>query len=103
MQKQKTKTRQEPRTVAAGKAAPAVTPATAQTQQGSVTVRSAGNQELTLPLAGKKVSAVRKSLITTLNIAQTAVAMINGEEVASGRILQDGETLEFVRKSGQKG
>lgn len=68
-----------------------------------VTVVSAGNNPLRLPLAGKKVGDVFKQLRASLNAAKNSRTLVNGEQVDSNYELKAGETLEFVRFSGEKG
>lgn len=68
----------------------------------SVRVIHAAN-EGTYHLAGINVGAVRKSLREVFNIPEAAAAFIGGVPVLDGRVIVDGETLEFIREQGLKG
>jgi len=64
-----------------------------------------GVNTLSADLAGKAVCHVRGMLAQALNIDESAVAQINGDQVddESTAVLQDGDELEFVKASGTKG
>lgn len=62
-----------------------------------------GVHALEASLAGRTVQSVREALAQPLNISPHAVALVNGQEVESGRVLSPGEVLEFVRYAGEKG
>jgi len=65
-------------------------------------VCGANTQELE-DFEGKSVSEVREGLAEALNIPDDARAIITGDNVNDGYCLQDGDVLEFVRPSGDKG
>lgn len=54
-------------------------------------------------IAGKTVGQVAKALREIFNIPEEADALIGGEKVSDDRILQEGESLEFLRPWGVKG
>jgi hypothetical protein len=62
-----------------------------------------GVHTLAASLAGRTVQGVREALAQPLNISPQAVALVNGQEVEAGRVLNAGELLEFVRYAGEKG
>lgn len=68
----------------------------------SVTVDN-GVNSLTEDLAGRTVADVRSMLRQALNIAPEAGAYVNGEIADSERVLENGDKLEFIKASGQKG
>jgi hypothetical protein len=57
--------------------------------------------------AGTSVAQAREEYKDVLNIADEAVALINGEEVERNaeqeRLLEDDDCLEFVKDAGDKG
>lgn len=65
-------------------------------------VCGANTQELT-GLAGKRVSDVRSELTEVFNIPKDARAYVSGAHVDNNYQLQESDTLEFVRPSGNKG
>jgi len=54
-------------------------------------------------VAGCPVFSVRLSLVDAFNIPPDALSFVNGEQVGSEYLLVPGDTLEFVRQSGEKG
>ena len=68
----------------------------------SVTVES-GVNSTTADLAGKTVGDIRAMLRQPLNLDPAATVIINGETHAPDYVAQDGDVIEFVKKSGQKG
>lgn len=62
-----------------------------------------GVNQLDANLAGKTVAQVRDMLSQALNIDPEATPMIDGEEVSEDTTLTEGEELEFVKASGEKG
>ena len=62
-----------------------------------------GVHTLAASLAGRTVQGVREALAQPLNISPQAVALVNGQEVEAGHVLNAGELLEFVRYAGEKG
>jgi len=53
--------------------------------------------------AGCPVFSVRLSLVDAFNIPPDALSFVNGEQVGSDYLIVAGDTLEFVRQSGDKG
>lgn len=50
------------------------------------------------------IGDIRNRLGHDLNIAPTAIAAVNGEEVTTDdRVLVSGDSLEFIKRSGSKG
>lgn len=70
--------------------------------KGTVDVVS-GVNELTLDIAGKKVSEVRSELGATMGIDSSYESKVNGDAAAATYVLKDGDELEFVKASGSKG
>jgi hypothetical protein len=62
-----------------------------------------GVHTIAASLAGRTVQGVREALAQPLNISPQAVALVNGQEVEAGHVLNAGELLEFVRYAGEKG
>ena len=62
-----------------------------------------GAEAQTLSISGHDVSTVRGELKHVLNIPDDAQARVNGELVDGNYILQEHDTLEFVKVAGQKG
>lgn len=62
-----------------------------------------GVNTLSADLAGKTVSEVRSMLAQALNIDAAAVATVDGVKVNSNYVLEDGNELEFIKPSGEKG
>jgi len=54
-------------------------------------------------LAGKSVSEIRNMLSQPLNIDSSSKAVVDGEEVNEEYVLGEGQELEFVKASGEKG
>jgi len=52
---------------------------------------------------GMTIAQVRDSLAEGLNIPEDADAAVSGEPVEASYKLQTGDSLEFVRASGEKG
>ena len=73
----------------------------AEAATGMVRVTSGASSE-NFEVAGQTVAAIQKQLRDVLNIGDKAVPRVNGKEVAANYVLQDGETLEFVKPSGSK-
>jgi hypothetical protein len=62
-----------------------------------------GSEAQTLQLSGHSVQDTRDTLKHVLNIPNDAQARVNGNLVDGNYILQESDTLEFVKVSGQKG
>ena len=62
-----------------------------------------GVNELNAEVDGKTVAVVRRQLAQPMNIDPAATARVNGEDVDSTYVLEDGDALEFVKASGTKG
>lgn len=54
-------------------------------------------------VVGSKVSTVRASLVDAFNIPGDALTFVNGEQVDGSHVLQENDTLEFVKQAGVKG
>lgn len=70
---------------------------------GKISVVSGANQEYFSNLAGRTVAQVRKRLRDSFNIANDAVAHVNGEPVAEDHVLAENTSLEFLKEAGTKG
>jgi HTH-type transcriptional regulator / antitoxin HigA len=62
-----------------------------------------GVNTITSDLAGRTVGEVRKRFQQPLNIDPRAAVYVNGERADSERVLENGDTLEFIKGSGKKG
>jgi hypothetical protein len=62
-----------------------------------------GSESQTLSLSGHSVQDTRDTLKHVLNIPNDAQARVNGNLVVGNYVLQENDTLEFVKVSGQKG
>jgi molybdopterin converting factor small subunit len=69
---------------------------------GSVEVMY-GAESQELAIAGHTVGDVRSHLKHVLNIPADAQARVNGELKDGDYVLQENDTLEFVKVAGQKG
>lgn len=67
-----------------------------------VTVISGAN-EATADLAGQSVASVRAAFATALNIPEGAKPTVDGESVDEGYTLSDGDELNFVKDTAEKG
>lgn len=67
-----------------------------------VTVISGANSN-ELQLDGQTVGQVRSQFGEALNIADSAVATVNGERADSDRTLEAGDTLSFQKEVAKKG
>lgn len=56
-----------------------------------------------LPVAGMTVQQVRDDFASRLDIADNAVATINGKEVGNDTTVGAGEILIFIQQAGEKG
>jgi hypothetical protein len=54
-------------------------------------------------LTGLTVAEIKQAYKDILNIDDASEAIISGDKVDNGYRLADGDTLEFVKKSGKKG
>ena len=62
-----------------------------------------GSSSKELPVARQKVGEVRQLMKIVLNIADGAIALVNGKEVTEDTALKANDRLEFVRRAGSKG
>lgn len=62
-----------------------------------------GVNQLEAGLAGQSVATVRNMLSQPLNIDVASKPVVNGESVDEAYCLEDGDELEFVKASGEKG
>ena len=62
-----------------------------------------GVNTLDAGLAGKSVADVRNMLSQPLNIDPASKPVVDGETVCEDYVLADGDELEFVKASGEKG
>lgn len=73
-----------------------------ENEGGSVTVTCGASSQV-LEVAGKSIAYVRREYASVFNIGRESKAMLNGaEENDESHILEDGDNLEFVKKSGDK-
>jgi hypothetical protein len=69
----------------------------------SITIVNGVNELSNDDLAGQSVADVRRKVAQALNVDPEATAMVNGEATTASYVLEDGDELEFVKKSGVKG
>lgn len=80
-----------------------VEPIKSQNFEGTVHVLCGANTA-EMPVVGNTVEEVRASVAELMNIKEDADAYVNGEIVdPQQHVLQNDETLEFIKPSGQKG
>lgn len=61
-----------------------------------------GANEEKVPV-GSTVAQARDEYKEVLNISDEAVFLVNGEEVKEDYVLQEGDSLEFLKNAGDKG
>lgn len=64
---------------------------------------SCGANRDTFPVVGKTIRDVITLLTPILNIPAGAEAYVNGESESYSYVLEEGDTLEFIRPAGSKG
>jgi hypothetical protein len=71
----------------------------------AVTMAHGANEYASEHAVGQSVGAVRAAYAELLNLPpdQRVPARVGGKEVPDTYILEDGDRLEFIQKSGQKG
>lgn len=69
----------------------------------SVTVTSGANGPYDMELAGQTVGQIRQSFAQALNIEEGARASLNGETVDDETEVEDGDQLDFVKATAEKG
>ena len=52
---------------------------------------------------GVKVGEIRANYKEILNIADDAEVILNGDKVGDDYVLKQGDSLEFIKKAGNKG
>jgi len=77
---------------------------TTQKKVTRVTIAISGANSLRIEgQIGRTVASVRKALETILNIASESSPMVNGKPAGDRKKVQQGDRLEFVKESGEKG
>lgn len=56
-----------------------------------------------LPLTGMTVGQARMELMDRMNIDPDSIAVVDGDEVGDDTVLNEGQVLNFVKHSGEKG
>jgi hypothetical protein len=69
---------------------------------GMAVVQSAVYREA-LPVVGMTIGQIRTLFADRLDVAPNARGVVGGSEVGDDHVVAQGETLEFVRRSGEKG
>jgi hypothetical protein len=64
---------------------------------------SSGVNSGEFPVVGRSVAEVADFLKEILNVSSMADGLVNGDKAESSYILQEGDTLEFVKPAGSKG
>jgi hypothetical protein len=70
-----------------------------------IVVRSGSNRHELSRTEGETITvgSVRAGLSEVLNIAPTAIAVVGEDEVDDDKVLNDGDDLQFIKRSGTKG
>ncbi len=68
---------------------------------GEITVQC-GASSMPIAGAGRTVDQIRGQLRDALNIGQGFEPRVNGEKITGGHVLRAGDSLEFVKPSGDK-
>lgn len=64
---------------------------------------SCGASSGSFDVAGKTVGAVSEFLREVINVDRMANGIVNGKEAKDEYVLQEGDSLEFIKPAGQKG
>jgi hypothetical protein len=64
---------------------------------------SSGVNSGEFPVVGRSVAEVADFLKEILNVSSMADGLVNGDKAEASYILQEGDTLEFVKPAGSKG
>lgn len=64
---------------------------------------SHGVNKLASELAGLTVESIRTRTTMALNTDPEAASYVNGQPVGCDYVVSDGDRVEFIKKSGQKG
>lgn len=64
---------------------------------------SCGASSGRFPVAGKTLAEVGEFLREVLNVDKLSTGLVNGKEEAGSYIIQDGDTVEFLKPAGKKG
>lgn len=56
-----------------------------------------------LPVGGMTVKAVRAKYKSQMNIHDNSVSIINKKQVDDSTVIEEGQVLTFIHKSGEKG
>lgn len=64
---------------------------------------SSGASSGRFPVAGRSVAQIKDFLGDVLNIDKNSNAVVNGEKVSNSYELEEGDSLEFVKRAGTKG
>jgi hypothetical protein len=54
-------------------------------------------------VVGMTVAQAKRALMESLNIPEDSQAIISGDNVNTDYILREGDTLEFIKPSGENG
>ena len=68
----------------------------------SITIKH-GVNSLTLDLAGQTVGEIRERVQDVLNLGDREEARVNGVPTGDATVVNEGQTLEFVKVAGEKG
>jgi uncharacterized protein (UPF0254 family) len=68
----------------------------------NVTVMS-GSSSKEFPVANMKIGDIRQLLKGVINIADGAVALVNGTDVSEDHLAKVNDRVEFVKRAGMKG
>lgn len=64
---------------------------------------SHGHDEWTLELEGKTVGDILSEYQEVFNLPSDGTVQVNGNTVSSSYVMKEGESMEVVRMTGQKG
>nr|PZN48439.1 MAG: hypothetical protein DIU61_18750 [Bacteroidota bacterium] len=62
-----------------------------------------GAYNMSLPLAGSKISEIRAEAAEELNIPADAEPSVDGQPVGEDYVVQEGQRITFVKHAGEKG
>lgn len=79
-------------------------PSEAFGRKTSTTIQvSCGASSGAFPVVGRPVKEVGEFLREVLNVDKLSTGLVNGNEVNGDYVLQQGDTLEFLKPAGKKG
>jgi hypothetical protein len=62
-----------------------------------------GVNEMNLQLAGKTIAEIRKAVAPLLGLTGEEKVLLNSERLEAMTEIEDGDVVEFVKETGEKG